>query len=97
MIFDINAKVNQFVLLMVRPFSWQVLVSKSVGLVREDRIRYIEVDSFNVPTGRELIGIVKFIGSGDELVNDGSSVYAYCLPVSEPIGSAVLGSSFIVT
>ena len=96
MIYDINAKVNQFVLLASNPYSWEVLVSKSVGLLRGDRIRYNEVNSLGVPTGRVMIGVVEFVGSGDILINEGESVLAYCSVVSESIGLARVGASLII-
>lgn len=97
MIFSINAKVNQFVLLAAPPFAWSVLVPVSAGLVRGDSIKYIEVDSLNVPTGAELIGIIESVGSGDIYVNDGSSMYVFCLNVSQGIGTARIGSTLIVS
>ncbi len=96
MIYTIDIKINQFVLLLDKPFSWQVLVSKSVGLIKGDRIRYREVDNSLVPTGRDLIGIILWLGSGDMIVNNNTSVFAYCYNVSQGLGSAKIGESFII-
>lgn len=96
MTYSIEIKENQFILLMDKPFSWQVLIPINTGLLRGGMIKYIEVDSLNIATGRELIGIIKFIGSGDMVVNDGNSEYAYCEKVSEGIGMARIGDTFIV-
>jgi len=96
MIYSIDIKSDQFILLLNKPFSWQVLIPVNTGLLRGDMIKYREVDSLNIATGRELLGVIKFVGSGDMVVNDGSSEWAYCERVSEPIGIAKIGSSFIV-
>ena len=96
MIYSINAKTNQFVLLAQKPFAWSVLVPKSVGLDRGDIIKYIEVDSLNVPTGAELTGVIKYVAVGDVYVNNGSSIYVFCSNVSEGIGTAAVGFSLIV-
>ena len=96
MIYSINAKVNQFVLLASNPFSWQVIVSKSIGLVKNDSIKYVEVNSLGVPTGRTMIGVIEFLGSGDILINEGESLIAYCSNVSESIGLMRIGESLII-
>jgi len=96
MIYSINAKVNQFVLLASNPFSWQVIVSKSIGLVKNDSIKYIEVNNLGVPTGRTMIGVIEFLGSGDILINEGESLIAYCSNVSESIGLMRIGESLII-
>lgn len=96
MIYSINAKVNQFVLLASNPYSWQVIVSESVGLVKNDRIEYVEVNSLGVPTGRTMIGIIEFLGSGDISINEGKSLIAYCSNVSESIGLMRIGESLII-
>lgn len=96
MIYSIEIKTDQFILLLSKPFSWQVLIPINTGLLRGDMIKYIEVDSYNVATGREVLGVIKFIGSGDMVVNNGSSEWAYCERVSEPIGIARIGNSLMV-
>jgi len=96
MIYSINAKVNQFVLLASNPYSWQVIVSKSIGLVKNDSIKYVEVNSLGVPTGRTMIGVIEFLGSGDILINEGESLIAYCSNVSESIGLMRIGESLII-
>jgi hypothetical protein len=96
MIYDIEIKSNQFVLLGQKPYAWQVLVPTDVGLVRGDMIRYLELDSFNVLTGAALLGFIDCVGSGDMLVNEGSSVYAYCSVIGLGLGSGKVGSSLMV-
>lgn len=96
MIYSIDAKFDQFVLLASNPYSWQVLISKSVGLQVGDRIKYIEVNNSMVPTGAELIGVIRWIGSGDIEMNNGSSTFAYCYNISQGVGLARVGSSLIV-
>ena len=65
MVQNINAKIDQFKALIRKPKGWQVLGLKSWGLKKNDAIKYIEVDSMNNPTGRDIIGVVKYIGTGD--------------------------------
>ena len=96
MTYAIEIKENQFMLLMSKPFAWQVLIPIDSGLVRGDVINYLEVDSLNVLTGRALAGIIDFVGSGDMILNEGSSTYAYCYRVSESIGMATIGGTLIV-
>lgn len=93
---SINASLGQFAALIRSPKAWQVLGLKSWGLVRGDEIRYIEVDSLSVPTGRDRIGIVFYVGNGDiEYLNKLSVVY-YCQDIQTGIGEAIIGKSFIV-
>jgi hypothetical protein len=63
---------------MSKPNSWQVLVPISSNLFKGDIIKYIEVTRLNVPTGRELLGKILSVGSGDMVVNNGSLTYVYC-------------------
>lgn len=96
MIYSINAKFDQFVLLASNPYSWQVMVNKSVGLVSGDNIKYIEVNSLGVPTGAELIGVIRWVGSGDMEINNGSVVIAYCYVIGRSVGMAAIGVNLIV-
>ena len=96
MIQPINIKQNQFTLLLKPPYSWKVLIEKSWMLNKNDAIKMIEVDSMELPTGRTLIGVITYIGSGDEILNDNSSTWAYCYGVSEGISKAEIGHSNIV-
>lgn len=92
----INIHINQFELLLLPPYSWKVLVLKSWGLQKGDKIKYIEVNSVELPTGRELIGLIDCLSNGDELINEGVNTWAFCLDVSRGLSSAVLGESLII-
>lgn len=96
MIYDVTCAINRFELFVIPPFSWQILVAGNLGVVKNDRIRLVEVDSFNVPTGRSMIGVVNSVGNGDMVVNNNSDVYVFCLNVSQEIGAASIGLSFII-
>lgn len=96
MIQNVNAHIDQYKALIRRPFAWEVLGLKSWGLKKNDVIKYIEVDSMNVPTGREKLGVVKFIGSNEVVYKSKLLTVYYCDKIQEPVGSAVIGVSFIV-
>jgi len=93
---SINASIGQFTALIGRPKAWQVLGLKTWGLVRGDEIKYIEVDGSEVPTGRERIGVVFYVGSGDLEINEGSSTLYYCQDIQTIVGEAIVGKSLIV-
>lgn len=92
----INAKIGQFEALISNPKAWQVLGLKTWGLVRGDEIKYIEVDSLNVPTGRVRIGVVFYVGNGDLEINEGSSTLYYCQDIQTIVGEAIVGRSLII-
>lgn len=92
----INIHINQFTLLLKKPFSWKVLILKSWSLSKGDKIKYVEVDNNELPTGRELVGLIDCVSNGDELINEGVNTWAYCLDVSRGLSSAVLGESLII-
>lgn len=92
----INAKTDQFEALIRSPKAWQVVGLKSWGLVKKDEIRYIEVDTFDVPTGRERVGVVFYVGSGDLEINKGVSTLYYCQDIQTIIGEAIVGRSLII-
>jgi hypothetical protein len=96
MIQPINIPINQFELLLNKPYSWKVLVQKSWGLIKGDQIKYIEVNSVELPTGRELIGLIDCVSNGDELINEGVNTWAFCLNVSRGLSNAVLGESLVI-
>ena len=96
MIYHVNIKIDEFECLISKPYSWQRIVPLTAGLSKGDRIKLIEVNNSMVPTGREMIGIIKFLSSGDMVVNNNSDVLVYCEDVSESLGSAQLGSSLII-
>ena len=96
MIYPINIKQNQFTLLNKKPYSWQRIVPLTAGLSKGDKIKLIEVDSMDVPTGNELIGVVKFLSNGDLIVSNNKDVLVFCQDVSESIGSLSIGSSLII-
>lgn len=96
MIQNINAKINQYEALIRRPFAWEVLGLKSWGLIKGDCIRYVEVDSLNVPTGREKIGVVKFNYCSDEGYKNKDLTIYYCDKIQEGLGNAIVGVSLIV-
>lgn len=77
MIYTITAKSDQFICLINKPYAWQVLVPSTAGLTRNDKIRYNEVDDNNDLTGRYVVGLVKFVGKGDVIITNNSSVFAY--------------------
>jgi len=93
---NINAKIDQFKALIRNPKAWQVLGLKSWGLNKEDAIKYIEVDNSNNPTGRDIIGVVKYIGTGDITYKDKTLTTYYCDKIQAGIGVAVVGKSLIV-
>jgi hypothetical protein len=92
----INASVGQFEALISSPKAWQVVGLKSWGLVRNDEVKYIEVDTFAVPTGRMRIGVVFYVGSGDLLINNGLSCIYYCQDIQTIIGEAIVGRDLII-
>ena len=92
----INAKVNQFEALIRSPKAWRVLGLKSWGLVRNDEIKYVEVDTFDVPTGRERIGVVFYVGSGDIEISKGVSTLYYCQDIQTIVSEAIVGRSLII-
>ncbi len=96
MIYEIEIKSDQFVLLGQKPYAWQVLVPVDVGLISGDYIKYLEVDSLNVLTGAALLGLIDCISEGDMVVNEGSSVYAYCYVIGLSLGSGSVGGSLMV-
>ena len=93
----INASIGQFSALIRKPKAWQVLGLKSWGLVRFDEIKYIEVDTFDVPTGRERIGVIFYVGSGDLVLDKGLSTLYYCQDIQSVVGEAVIGRSLIIS
>ena len=96
MIYPINIKINEFELLTIKPFSWQRIIPLTAGLNKGDKIKLIEVDNSMNPTGREMIGVVKFLSNGDIVINNNSDVLVYCENVSESVGNASIGSSLII-
>lgn len=92
----LQASIAQFNALIRSPKAWQVVGLKSWGLVRFDEIKYIEIDNDNVPTGRERIGVVFYVSSGDIYVNNGSSTLYYCQDIQTIVGEAILGKSLII-
>jgi hypothetical protein len=96
MIQNINAHIDQYEALIRRPFAWEVLGLKSWGLIKNDVIKYIEVDSLNNPTGREKLGVVKFVGSNEVVYKDKLQTVYYCDKIQEEIGNAIVGVSLIV-
>lgn len=96
MIQPINIKQNQFTLLLLPPYSWKVLVQVVWNLKVGDKIKMIEVDSVELPTGRELIGLIDCVSNGDELINEGLNTWAFCLNVSRGLSNAVIGESFVI-
>lgn len=97
MIQPINIYTNQFELLLLQPFSWKVLVQKSWSLSKGDKIKYVEIDSNELPTGRELVGLINCVSDGEEYINEGKSTWAYCQDISVSIGGARVGENLIVT
>ncbi len=93
---SINASIGQFEALIRNPKAWQVLGLISWGLIRGDEIKYIEVDSLNNPTGRDRIGVVFYVGSGDIEINQGTSTFYYCQDIQTVVGEAIIGRSLIV-
>lgn len=96
MIYSIEVKSDRFECLMNRPFSWELLIDKSVGLVKGDRVQVIEVSNSMVPTGNKRIGVVMFLSNGDVMYNNNSSIMVYCEDISRPVGDASISSSFII-
>lgn len=92
----VQASIGQFNALIRSPKAWQVLGLKSWGLVRFDEIKYVEVNSLSVPTGRERIGVVFYVSSGDIYVNNGSSTLYYCQDIQTIVGEAIIGKSLII-
>lgn len=77
MIHTLTAKSDQFVLLLERPYYWQVMLPISSNVVTGDYILYLEVTNLGVETGRQVSGSVESVGTGDLVVNNNSSTYAY--------------------
>jgi hypothetical protein len=96
MIYPVNIKSDQFILLKKKPYSWQIILPLTAELSKGDKIKLIEVNSINVPTGNELIGVVKFLSNGDLIVSNNKDVLVFCQDVSESIGSLSIGSSLII-
>ena len=96
MIYPVNIKSDEFVLLQKKPYSWQRIVPLTAGLSKGDKIKLIEVNNSNVPTGNELIGVIKFLSNGDLIVSNNKDVLVFCQDVSESIGSLSIGSSLII-
>lgn len=96
MIYPVNIKSDEFVLLQKKPYSWQRIVPLTAGLIPGDKIKLIEVNSINVPTGNELIGVIKFLSNSDLIVSNNKDVLVFCQDVSESIGSLSIGSSLII-
>ncbi len=92
----VQASIAQFNALIRSPKAWQVLGLISWGLVRGDEIKYVEVDSEDVPTGRERIGVVFYVTVGDLLINSGTTTFYYCQDIQIGLDEAILGRSLIV-
>jgi len=73
--------VNQYVLMMPPCKAWQVLYNVVWGVKRGDYIEVIELDNLSIETGRRLIGLVRFVGSGDMVINNNSSTLAYTIQI----------------
>lgn len=96
MIYPINIKQNEFILLKLKPFSWQRIIPLTAGLSKGDTIKLIEVDSLNLPTGHEMVGTVRFLSNGDMIVDNNKSVLVYCENVSSGLSNEVIGGSLII-
>lgn len=96
MIKILEAKEDQFSTFLRNPFAWEVVGNVSWNLKRGDGIKYIEVDSHNNPTGRFIIGVIRYITYNELLVNRGISVFYYCDKIQQPVSIGIVGYSLIV-
>jgi len=96
MVVTIEAPVNQFELLILRPRGWQVMVSSGIDVIKGDTIKYIEVNNLEIPTGRESVGIVRYVGSGDMVLNNSDVTIAYCDMIGLSIGVATVSGTLII-
>lgn len=96
MVIELEAKEDQFELLIIAPKSWQVMISSSFNAVKGDTIRYSEVDSDMIPTGRVIVGVIRWVSSGDMTVNNNDVTIAYCYVIGESIGVATISGSLII-
>jgi hypothetical protein len=95
--YNYYAKQDYYAYLSSGVGAWELLLPISSGVVKGMIIVVIEVDDMSLPTGNQLVGIVFRFGSDNMIVNNNSSYYAYCNRVSQGIGRASIGGSFIIT
>lgn len=77
MIYTKKIKQDEFVLKAPPCKSWHIIVESNLGLKRGDTIELIEVDNYNEPTGKVATGIIEFVTSGDLVINNNDSTFAY--------------------
>lgn len=82
MIYRYFVQSNQFVLMQPPCKAWQILIDVVRGIKRNDFIEVIELDSQYIETGKRLIGQVRWVTSGDMVVNNNSSTFAYTIQIN---------------
>jgi len=95
--YNYYAKQDYYAYLSNGVAAWELLLPTSSGLQKGNTVTVLEVDNMSLPTGNKLVGIVYRFGYDNMVVNNNLSCFAYCNRVSQGIGKASIGDSFIVT
>lgn len=94
-IISVEVPINRFEILSVMPNAWQLLLQVSLGVVKGDKIRLIEIDGVGSPTGNNKFGTVVFVNVLGVLNFDVSLRLNY-IEVDFGIGFRRIGSTFYV-
>lgn len=95
MTFNVEVAENRFVFFDKKPNAWQLLLSKSLGIVKDDKVVIVEVDSGGSPTGNNKIGTVVFLNTSGNIDYDSSLSLLYIVK-DLGIGFRIIGSTFNV-
>lgn len=75
-----NAKINYYSFLSGMPRGWQLVMSRTLGVVPGDIINVIEVDGSGTPTGSTMQGTVLYDVTNNDFTYASDSTLVYVVP-----------------
>jgi hypothetical protein len=96
MVHTIEVKQNRFAILQTKPNAWQLVIDKTLGVVKNDTVNVVEINSVGVRTGRNRVAKVYFVGSPIEFTfrDDHEIIFLTC---ALGVNFDSIGNSFIIS
>ena len=95
MVHQVFVSLQRFAIFDKKPNSWNILLSKALGIEVDDTIVVNELDSAGDPTGNNKIGTVRFLNS-TKIVEYLGDEQLYYINKQFGVGTRQIGISFVV-